>query len=194
MTAEGPPYGRAPWPKPDELDPAQRAYYDSVVNSPRRRHEVMDDEGRLLGPFNARLLDPAVGTAIQAHGAALRFHSVLTDREREFVILTVARAEKSEHEWSIHAEVALGLGVTEGELACIGADDPHWTSDPSEVACLELARELLDSADVSDASFERAASVLGVAKIFDVVSLVGHYRDTALALRVWRVPSKHTEG
>jgi 4-carboxymuconolactone decarboxylase len=188
MSADGTPYGRAPWPRPDELDAAQRAYYDAVAGSPRSGHEVMDDQGRLLGPFNARLLDPPVGTAIQAVGAALRFGSTLTDREREFVILSVARAEKSGHEWRTHAAVALRAGVTEGELACIGSPDPHWTADPGEVACLELARELLDTADVSDATFDRTATVLGLPKVFDVVSLVGHYRDTALALRVWRVP------
>jgi 4-carboxymuconolactone decarboxylase len=189
MTETRETYGRAPWPRPEELDDAQRAYYDAIVSSPRRREEVMDDQGRLLGPFNARLLDPAVGAAIQAHGAALRFHSTLTDREREFVILTVARAERSDHEWHIHSDVALRLGVTEGELGCIGSSDPHWTADPGEVACLELARELLDTADLSDETFARGVAALGQAKVFDVVSLVGHYRDTALALRVWRVPA-----
>ncbi|HWB36113.1 MAG TPA: carboxymuconolactone decarboxylase family protein [Rugosimonospora sp.] len=190
MSADGKPaYGRAPWPTPDELDPAQRAYYDAIVNSPRSRDEVMNAEGRLLGPFNARLLDPPVGTAIQGVGAALRFRSVLTDREREFVILTVARAEDSDFEWRAHREVALRIGITEGELGCIGAADAHWTPDPGEVACLELARELLETADISDDSFARAAEVLSLPKIFDVVSLVGHYRHTALALRVWRVPA-----
>ncbi len=188
MTADGSAYGRAPWPRPEELDAAQRAYYDAVAGSPRRGHEVMDDQGRLLGPFNARLLDPPVGNAIQAVGAALRFGSTLTDRERELVILSVARAERSGHEWRTHAEVALRAGVTEGELACIGAPDPHWTADPGEVACLELAAELLETSDVTDATFDRTAAVLGLSKVFDVVSLVGHYRDTALALRVWRVP------
>ncbi len=58
-------HGRLPWLRPDELDEEQRAYYDRLLSGPRDRDTVVDEHGRLHGAFNARLLDPAVGTAIQ---------------------------------------------------------------------------------------------------------------------------------
>lgn len=70
MTEE--PHGRLPWLRPGDLDDEQREYYDRLLNSPRDRASYVDDQGRLHGAFNARLLDPPVGTAIQRLGAALR--------------------------------------------------------------------------------------------------------------------------
>jgi 4-carboxymuconolactone decarboxylase len=182
-------YGRAPWPRPDELDAEQRAYYDELVASPRHREEIMDDQGRLRGPFNARLLDPAVGRATQAEGAALRFNSTLTDRERELAILTVARHENSAFEWQAHLAVGLRVGLTEGEVASIGASTSAWLTDDGERECVDLTRELLETHDLTDASFERGVETVGMAKVFDIISIVGHYQHTALALRVWRVPA-----
>jgi 4-carboxymuconolactone decarboxylase len=185
-------YGRAPWPSPDELDEAQLSYYRALTASPRRRDELMDAEGRLIGPFNARLLDPCVGTAIQAVGAALRFHCALSTRERELVILSVAHAEGSEYEWSAHVVEARKAGLTDPEIEAV-RKGRSTTWQPSEVVCVELANELITTDDVNDESFARAEATIGATKIFDVVSIVGHYRHTALALRVWRVPGTRPE-
>lgn len=180
-------HGRAPWPAPDQLDDAQRAYYEALTAGPRRPGALTDSKGRLVGPFNAHLLDPAVGTALQSVGAALRFGSAMSARERELVILTVADAESSSYEWKAHTAEALRVGLSETDFDQVSQGGwGEWSE--SEMACVELARELLATADVADESFDRMVAVIGTAKIFDVVTLVGYYRLMALALHVWRVP------
>jgi 4-carboxymuconolactone decarboxylase len=87
-------HGRLHWYTPDELDADQRAYYDELLSGPRDPRGLIDEEGRLTGAFNARVLDPKVGMVIQELGAALWFGTVLTDRQREVAILTVAEAEQ----------------------------------------------------------------------------------------------------
>jgi alkylhydroperoxidase/carboxymuconolactone decarboxylase family protein YurZ len=146
--------------------------------------------GRLVGTFNALLLDPPVGGALQAVGAAIRFNGALADRERELVILAVARAESSPYEWQAHVRQAAKYGVTDGEIACIGLPASEWAGTESEVVCLNAARDLLRDGDLSVEVFDQAVSVIGLPKLFDVVSVVGYYRLTALSLRVWRVPPR----
>lgn len=189
MTAEVT-YGRAPWPTPGEMDEPQLEVYEALRSSPRDERDILDPMGRLVGTFNALLLDPPVGGAIQAVGAAIRFNGALTDRERELVILTVARAESSEYEWQAHVRQAAKYGVTDGEIACIGLPTSDWARAESEIVCLNGATDLLRDGDLTDEAFDHAVSVVGLAKVFDVVSVVGYYRLTALSLRVWRVPPR----
>ena len=61
---------------PGELDEEQREVYRAIACGPRaqgpQEFALTDEEGRLLGPFNAMLLSPPVGLGVQALGAAVR--------------------------------------------------------------------------------------------------------------------------
>ncbi len=74
-------HGRLPWFAPDELAPDARELYERIVGGPRtqvaRAFPLTDDTGRLNGPFNAMLLSPAIGNALQELGAAIRYRSNL---------------------------------------------------------------------------------------------------------------------
>ena len=114
-------HGRIPWPTPDELTDEQRAVQHAITSGPRASgapaFSLTDDEGRLHGPFNAMLLAPQVGLAMQELGGALRYRTSLTDREREIAILQVAVARRSEFEWYAHERVGVRAGLTDDELA-----------------------------------------------------------------------------
>jgi 4-carboxymuconolactone decarboxylase len=187
-------YGRLHWYRPEELDESQRAYYDRLTAGPRDHAGIVDPQGRLLGAFNARLLDPEVGTAIEQLGAKLRFSTTaLTARQRELTILEVARFERSEFEWAAHERAGRTAGLTDTELAGILTGAPLSTLDAREALTRRVAQTLLRVADLDDEIFAAAASGLGLPALFDVISLVGHYRHTALALRAWRVPAEVTD-
>jgi 4-carboxymuconolactone decarboxylase len=181
-------YGRLHWFVPGELDEEQRAYYDRLLSGPRDPKGVVDDSGRLIGAFNARLLDPPTGTAIQELGAALRFGTVLTGRQREIAILTVAQAEQCSYEWNAHAEVARRAGLTEPELDALRTGAGPGAGPPKEYLTWKVAGILATQGDLTDEDYAEATGVLGERALFALVSLVGHYRHTAMAIRVWRVP------
>ena len=68
---------------PAELDEDQRAVYGAVAGG-RRAHgpqlfRLVDADGGLEGPFNAFLLQPKLGFALQSLGAAVRYETGLTD-------------------------------------------------------------------------------------------------------------------
>jgi 4-carboxymuconolactone decarboxylase len=186
-------HGRLPWLRPEDLDAEQREYYDRLLASPRRRADYADEQGRLRGAFNARLLDPAVGTAIQQVGAALRFHSKLPARLREIVILTVAQSQGCDYEWHGHLADARGAGLSAAQLEALRTGAPAPDLDPAEAAARAAATALLRRRDLTDAEYAECVAEIGPVALFDIISLVGHYLHTALALRVWRVPLKPGE-
>jgi alkylhydroperoxidase family enzyme len=182
-------YGRLHWFWPAELSPEQRDYYERLTSGPRDKTALTDEHGRLKGAFNARLLDPRLGTAIQEMGAVLRYATpALTGRQRELAILEVARHERSGYEWSAHAAAGRAAGLTGAEIEAVrqGADVPSLA--PAEQLARTVVRALLADRDLADELFGRAQQGLGAVAVFDLISLVGHYQHTALALRVWRVP------
>lgn len=170
--------GRLPLLRPADLDDAQRSVHDAVAGSPRASgpFRVVDDEGRLLGPFNALLHCPAIGQAVQQVGGALRFGGALPARTRELVICTVAAHWGSEYEWYAHSRVAVQVGVSPAELDEVRAGQVPEPIDPADEAALRLTRALLRDRVVADETYAHARTHHGDAGVVELCVLVGYYQ------------------
>jgi 4-carboxymuconolactone decarboxylase len=185
-------HGRLPWPTPAELNEPRRAVYDAIAGGPRatgpQSFRLTDDEGRLEGPFNAMLVSPGVGLALQDLGAAVRYRTSLTDRAREIAILALAALRRSDFEWYAHERVGRRAGLTDEEMsALLTGDDPSSLSD-DETVLLRTTRLLGTAGDLDDDAFATAEAVLGREQLAELLVLVGYYDLLALSLRVWRTP------
>lgn len=182
--------GRLDRPRPEELDPARREVYDAITtgrrSAGRQVFPLVDELGRLEGPFNAFLLQPRIGLALQDLGSAIRYETSLSGRIREIAILLVAAHEDSPFEWFAHAAVGRHAGLAEEELEAIRAGGFRGR-DEVEHAAAELVGRLLTAGDLSNVEYSTAVEALGEAALFEILSLVGYYRLLALQLRVFRV-------
>ncbi|MBU2696905.1 carboxymuconolactone decarboxylase family protein [Pimelobacter sp. 30-1] len=186
---------RAPWRAPDELDAGRRALYDAIVGGDRGRDAAFaltDAEGRLEGPFDAMLLAPESGAAVQELGAALRYRTSLSGREREIAILAVAHAHRSDFEVWAHERVARRSGLSEAELADLRVGRAAGTFGAEEAQVHAVVASLVATRDLDDATFRAGEAALGTARLAELVTLVGYYEMLALSLRVWRVPLPET--
>jgi len=177
-----------PFP-PETLMPEQRELYDAIVGGPRadgpQHFALTRDDGSLRGPFNAFLLAPGLGGALQSVGAAIRYRGSLSDRSRELAILLVAARWNSDFEREAHEAVGAAAGLTEPELAALrGGDTSLFTGDEELVAT--ITTRLLDG-DLDDGAWNEASSGLGADRVFELTVLVGYYATLALQLRVFRV-------
>lgn len=185
-------HGRLPWFAPDDLDAQQRALYDDIAGGPRaagrQAFPLTDEAGRLHGPFNALLVSPDVGGAVQALGSAIRYRSSLSARAREIAILELSVRRTCEFEWYAHVRVGRAAGLTDDELRTLQTGQPAPTLDASETLVRELVSVLLVARDLDDATYARAVTILGERTLMDLVALVGYYDLLALSLHVWRTP------
>jgi alkylhydroperoxidase family enzyme len=164
--------------------------YDAVTGGPRaagpQLFRLVDDEGGLEGPFNAFLLQPRLGLALQAVGSAVRYETSLSDQAREVAILVVAAVRDSAFEQHAHEAVGRHVGLSDDVLEAVRAG--RYDDLPDDVRLVaRLSHQLLDAGDLDDASYAEAVEVLGQPQLFELLTLVGYYDALALQLRVFRV-------
>lgn len=185
-------HGRLPWYLPDDLDPDQRQFYDKVVTSPRanaaRPTPLVDDQGRLNGPFNAMLTNPTIGDAVQAIGGSLRFSGKLPRASFEAIVLIVSVDRRAAYEWYAHAPLALRAGLDEAVLTAIreGRDDELDAALPG--AIVQLVRDTLAHQQPSEATVRTVEAEYGSDGVTEIVVTVGFYDLIATLMRTWDSP------
>lgn len=176
---------------PADLDPAQAPLYAGIVGGPRSRgpqhFELTRSDGALLGPFNAFLLSPQIGGALQELGAAVRYRSQLSPRTREMAILAVAARWDCAFERAAHQSVGRAVGLSAEEMSQVRAGRVPALEDPHKRACAHLTRVMVDG-EVDNDTWADWADAAGTTAVFELTSLVGYYSTLALQLRVFRVP------
>lgn len=180
---------------PTELTEDQRTVYQAIAGGRRAQgpqlFRLRDADGGLEGPFNAFLLQPRLGGALQAVGSAVRYETALSDRAREIAILLVAAHWDSGFEWYAHEAVGRHVGLTDTELDALRTTDSATLAaaftDPVERAVATCTHHLLVDGDLGDEAFADAVAVLHPSGIFELTTLVGYYATLALQLRVFRV-------
>jgi 4-carboxymuconolactone decarboxylase len=160
----------------DELSPEQKVAWDEVVAGPRKK---------MHGPFLIWLHSPELLSRGQKLGLYARFQSSLPQRLSELCILIVAAHWKAEGEWVDHAPIARDLGVDADALEALRRGLPASFKSPDETATYELAQELLDTRNVSDATYARVKAVLGERAILDVVAVLGYYSLIAMSMKTF---------
>lgn len=173
------------------LTDEQRLLYDEISGGRRslgrQSFSLVGEDGALEGPFNAMLLAPKVGFALQALGESIRYGSGLSPRVREAVILMVAAKWNCEFERQAHEPIALVSGLSHDEIRAIEARETPAGLDTAEKAAFEVSRSLIDNGDLNEEEFYRCSNLLGLQAIFELSTLVGYYSTLALQLRIFRV-------
>ena len=102
--------GRLPLADPATLTGEQRTLFDRMMArivpwAEEAGFASTAADGRLIGPFNPALLNPAVTASMLDLSVAERTHTSLTDRIREVVILAVGAVWQADYE--VYAHVTL---------------------------------------------------------------------------------------
>ncbi|MFI6344187.1 carboxymuconolactone decarboxylase family protein [Streptomyces sp. NPDC050560] len=179
--------GAAPPPRLPRLAPGgltreQERLYRTITEGPRRQHAgffpVADGDGVLSGPYRAMLLSPDVGTALEAVGVAVRYHSALPARERELAILMVSCHCRCPVEWRAHEELARAAGVPGETVDTLRSGAPTLPDRPAQVL-YAFVGGLLGDNRVPDETFREAESLWSTAGVFELVVTVGYYQIIA---------------
>jgi 4-carboxymuconolactone decarboxylase len=160
----------------ERLSPEQKRVWDEVVAGPRKK---------MHGPFFAWLHSPELLSRGQNLGLYARFHSSLPPRLSELCILIMSAHWKCAGEWIDHHPIAREHGIDAEALENLRLGRPALFKRADEVAMYEFARELLDTHEVSDATYGKARSVLGERGLLDVVAVLGYYSTIAMTMKAF---------
>jgi len=182
---------RIPPRAPHELDEPRIRLYKSIIGARRSGAvgalSLVDKDGHLAGPFNAMLLNPDLGMALQELGTAIRTRGELSPRCRELAILAVAAQWQSAFELHAHTLIGAQVGLTDAEMESLCAGRTIQLADAEEAAVLAAARTLVQTANLSESEYAAAVAALSPAKLFEISTLVGYYSLLALQMRVFDI-------
>jgi 4-carboxymuconolactone decarboxylase len=165
---------------PETMTPEQWHVADAIQSGPRG--------AGLRGPFNALLRSPELADYVQKVGEYVRFRSSIPARLNELAILIAGRRWTAQYEFYAHRRLALQAGLkSEIADAIAEARRPDGMQE-DETIVYDFASELLQTGQVSDATYERVLSKFGERGVIDLVGAVGYYSLVSLVLNVAQVP------
>ena len=168
---------------PEDMTPAQRRFYDQMLQRSR---------GGLQGPMNVLLRSPEFADAMNALGEFTRQPAAgLTPRVQELVILITAQFWNADYEWWVHVPRAIAAGVPRTAVEDIRARRPPRDLSPADDVVHRFLHTLLHDRRVSDELYDEAKQLLGEAPLIHLVGFAGHYGLLAMILNATET---HTPG
>jgi 4-carboxymuconolactone decarboxylase len=185
--------GRLPQLKPDDLDPTQRDFYDSLIANEVPWAEssgarAIANDGSLLGPFNPLLFNPVLGAAQLSVFRADSNSTSLSPRVHEIVILTVGAAWQAEYELYAHRAVAKGVGLPDTVIDAIAAGQPPEFESEEEASAYDFTWQLARNHRVDPTTYAAAANALGNKALVDKVLLIGLYMTVCSIINAFDIP------
>jgi 4-carboxymuconolactone decarboxylase len=168
-----------------ELDDAGQALWDELTAS--RGDQIVGEGGGLLGPFNAWVQAPTVGSKLAGLGVALRYDTSLDRNLIELAILTVGSHYRAEFEWMAHSRMARRHGVEEDVIAALAAGREPVFDDDRQRAVHLVASELVETGHLSAATHATARAQLTDVQLVELVTLVGYYALVSFTLNAFDV-------
>jgi 4-carboxymuconolactone decarboxylase len=164
----------------DEMTPAQRTMIEHVLSGPRG--------GSIDGPFNVQLRSPEMGDLAQQFGAATRFATTVPRKLYELAIILTARHWTAQFEWYAHRRAAQQAGISPAICDAIAQGRRPTGMPPDEEVVYNFASELLETKQVSDATFAAAKNLLGERGVVELINVMGWYGTVSMYLNVDRYP------
>lgn len=175
----------------DYTSSAQRQLHEAITGGSRasqaRILPLVDEHGRLEGPFGPLLHSPELGLHVQSLGASLRSSDRVNNRTREIATLWCAAAAGNAYENAAHRLLAEQAGVSADEIEQLVEETlPESLSEHERAFALAAGLRTWD-----DASFARAQGQLDHGEIVEAIVLGGYYRLLAGLLDAFGITEIH---
>lgn len=150
-----------------------------------KREELNEEQGRVYdaaqaanapvgGPYYAYIRNPQLFTASQNMGKAIGSFK-LSGRERQIAVLTVCRFWNAKYPWGAQARNSLRQGLDQATIDAIGAGKTPDLTNPREAMAHKLAKELLTSKGLSEATYKEADKLFGTDDLVGLIAGVGQF-------------------
>jgi 4-carboxymuconolactone decarboxylase len=186
--------GRLPLADPAALSPAQREIFDRMATrivpwANDAQFQSVAEDGRLIGPFNPALLNPAIAAPFLDLQFAEQLHTSLSARVREIVILAVGAVWQAEYELYAHLALARKAGLSDDAARAVAAGRlPDGLSD-NELIALRLTQQLSTHHRIDESLYREAENSFGTKGLIDIAFLIGIYHSVCATLTMFAIPA-----
>src|SRR5690349_9242645 len=168
---------RYPTLNPDQLNPEQKAYVESLQKPPRNNTTALRNP-----PSRVYMRSPALAPKLEAVPDYGRWGTGQPPRLTGLAIMITARHWSSQWIWRGHYRAA----VKDGLDPCVGADIAGGRRPTKmkedETILYNYATELYRDKAVSDATFAAAVKAFGEKGLIDLIATMGYYDTVAMTL------------
>ncbi len=186
--------GRLPLYDRESLDPAQKELFDWLMNAAvpwaaDADFQACTETGRLIGPFNAALLTPAISSAFIALAVAEQKNTSLGKRSREVIILTVGAVWQAPYELYARCAVARHVGLSDDAVRTLADGELPKDLTDAETVAHRVARALSLEHHLDEALYREAEALLGPDGVMETVVLTGIYHTVCAILNAFEIPA-----
>ena len=172
---------RLPPVEQKDLTPEQEKAFKAGIKPEHVQHFFPAENRKLPWPLGVATLlhHPLLAEKWLSFSHALLYEGLLTERQREVMVLRVGWRTRSEYEWIQHCRLAPRWDITYDELVAIS--EGRYEGFPEvEQHLLAATDDMLDTYTISDETWARLVSHFGPAELEEVAFVIGAY--TALAM------------
>jgi 4-carboxymuconolactone decarboxylase len=166
-------------PAEDTLSEEQRRVVAAITAGPR---------GGMVGPYFPLLHSAELCQRVQHLGAYIRFDNSLPPPLKELAIIVTARHWSAQYEWYAHRRLALEAGLAAEICDAIALGKRPAALSPDETVIYEFSVELVETKQVSDATYEAVRARFGEQGVMDLVGTLGFYSLISMVLNTARMP------
>jgi len=186
--------GRLPLADPAALSPAQREIFDRMATrivpwANEARFQSTSADGRLIGPFNPALLNPAIAAPFLDLQFAEQMHTSLSPRVREVVILAVGAVWQADYELYAHLALARKVGLSEDAARAVATGELANELSFDETLALRLTQQLSTNHRVDESLYQAAEDTFGAQGLIDIAFLIGIYHSVCATLTMFAIPA-----
>ena len=160
----------------ESMTSAQQKIWDKV-------HEGKTGGG---GPYSMLMHSPEMAQHFAATEDYFRNNSLLSDADRETIILTAAREVEAHYAWSRH-EIRAQQCLPGEVIEALRARAPVDKFAGHTALLVDFTRALMRDHFLSDELFSRMEKEFGPAKFIECVGLLGHYITIGTVIRMFDV-------
>lgn len=164
---------------PERMSPEQRKVYDESI-------ALGTPNGTSGGPYTAYIRNPEYMRLHRSVAIYLRNNS-LPGRLRQMLVLRTIKHWGAKYPWVVQVRASLKEGLEQAIIDAIDRGQNPTLTSPKDIAAFEFCRELLETKQVSDATYKRALELFGEGGVVDIVVTIGSFTTTALTANAFDI-------
>ena len=187
---------RLPNIPPDQMSAEQQPLFDKLrigIQEHLQGFVTQKPDGSLIGPFNALLHFPKLGTPAWDLFLALAGGSSLPKAVRETVILSTGARYGSMYELYSHEALAPKAGLSAAKIRTLAAGERPGDLSDEEGIGYDVAAVLHRGHQVPNTTYQAAVAAFGVQGVAEIAYLVGCYALIGSLLNTFDVNLPGTE-